>query len=237
MAGKLDIAIGIGKEALENPLVREAAGHAVSAAERLLQDTMPQSMMSAAKRVEGLARDSFSDFSSANYRHIPVRSLATEIRTGGDVSMRSVDGPSRIVFDQENKVQHVLFNKNATDIERADHLQTAGYANLIHNDVLANEAASKVMGQSAGFISHPIERFATQEEMQKNAIDGARAYVGRDAANANRFTAYLTERFGAQTEETQAWGRHIVNGDGVENIFSTTLRPPTSILDKGLRKP
>jgi len=225
--------IDLGIKPLKHPEIRAAAEAVAGATEKLFKDTMPKAVVSAAEKAERIGADFLSNFDQG-YPHVPVRNLATAIRTGGDVTMRSIDGPSRAVFDENNKVQHVLFNRISTDAQRADHLLTAGYANLIHDDVLAKEAAGKVIGQSAGFISHPIERFATQEEMQKNAIDGARAYVGKDAANANKFTDYLTERFGARTEEDQSWGRHIVTGNGPESVWGITQGPPDSLLKAGV---
>jgi hypothetical protein len=61
--------------------------------------------------------------------------------------------------------------------------------------------------------------------MQQNAIDGSRAYVTRDAAGANGYTKYLTERFGANTEQHQEWGRNIVTSNGPESGWSATQGP------------
>jgi hypothetical protein len=232
MAGKIDIAVEIGEAALTNPTVRKAAENALGTAARLLEDTMPQSVANVAAKAEGIGHEYLAGFDQAHYKFVPARELATDIRTASNVIMRDTDGPSRIVFGENNAVQHVLFNRNSTDVERADHILTAGYAGLIRNDVLAKEAVGKVIGQSAGFISHPIERFATTEEMQQNAIDGARAYVARDAAGANKFTNYLTERFGAYTEEQQEWGRHILTAAGPESAFSDAFGTATTDLVK-----
>lgn len=110
--------------------------------------------------------------------------------------MRAIDGPARIVFAADNSVQQILFPRGATRVEMEELRLQAGYASLIKSDVLAAEAVSKVSGQSIGFVSQPIERYASLEEMQENALIGARAYIRNDAAAANRFTQYLTERYG-----------------------------------------
>jgi hypothetical protein len=232
MAGKIDLAVELGEAALKNPAVREAAENAAATAAKLLKDVMPESVVKAASKVEGLAGEYLAGFDQSHYKFVPARNLATDIRTANNVTMRDIDGPPGIVFGKDNAVQHVLFNRNSTAVERADHLLTAGFAGLIHSDVLAEEAASKVIGQSAGFISHPIERFATTDEMQQNAIDGSRAYVAQDAASANKFTNYLTERFGVFTKDHQEWGRHILTEHSPESGFSDTFSPATSDLVK-----
>jgi hypothetical protein len=164
--------------------------------------------------VETITNSPFVAFSGDHYKYVPVRELISDIRTAQGPIMRDIYGPSQIVFGDNDRVQHILHSRASTMEQREDLMLTAGFANLIHADVLARDAASKVKGMSAGFIPHEIERFASPEQMHQNAITGAEAYVSRDASRANRYTAYLTERFGEHTPDEQQWGRTIVSGRG-----------------------
>jgi hypothetical protein len=250
MGGKFEIAEDVAKAALKIPGAAEAASQAVKTAGHLLEDIMPRSIKSSIVDAEEKAqhflsgmeppnkpphitgdasgafpkpeRPSISSYDASNYRYVPARNLISDIRTANGVSLQHVDGPARIVFDDKNAVQHVLVNRNASNLERDTQLLTASYAGLLHDDVLAREAAGKVMGRTAGFISQPIERFATQEEMQKNAVDGARAYFTGDAAGANNYTKFLTERFGPADLDT---ARHSMNSavDGFTSPATESL--------------
>lgn len=150
--------------------------------------------------------NAFSVFDHNGYQFVPARSIVHS----NHPMMNIVDGPSKIVFGENNAISHIRVSSNATEAEKADLLLQAGYSNLIHSDPLAAQAAAKFEGQSAGFVSQKIERWATPEQMQENALVGARAYLDGDAASANKFTEYLTERFGPMTQESKGWGRHIV---------------------------
>jgi len=175
--------------------------------------------------------DPLSAFDQSGYRFVPFRNLSARIRLGDGIVMRPVEGPSRIVFAEDNSVQHVLYCKGTSPIERADLMLRAGFADLIHTDKLALEAASKVEGQSIGFRSYPIERIASPEETHQIASEGARAYVEMDAQGANRFTHYLTERFGPMTKDSQEWGRHIsTNTSSPESGWNWRGGPATDAL-------
>lgn len=130
------------------------------------------------------------------YRFIPQNDMLLSAPAADSPVIRPVDGASRIVFGTDNSIQQILYPRGAGADEIKELTLQAGYASLIKSDVLAAEAVSKVSGQSIGFISQPIERYASLEEMQQNALVGARAYIRNDAASANRFTHYLTERYG-----------------------------------------
>lgn len=174
-------------------------------------------------------------FDQRNYRFVPARSLLNDIREGNGPVLRGVEGPSRLVFGDDNAVQHILCSNTATDDERADLILIGGYAGLIHKDVLAIEAASKVESQSIGFISYPIERWASPSEMQETASEGSRAYVEGNTAAANNYTTYLTERFGPFTPELRTWGRHIMS-DPIPESSWPPLDAKTETLIKGTVK-
>jgi hypothetical protein len=175
--------------------------------------------------------DPFAQYDQSGYRFIPSRVLAMGIRNGEGATLRGVDGPSKIVFGDDNGIQHIFYNNKSSSAEKADLMLQAGYAGLIKSDVLAAKAAGTVEGQAIGFTSRTVERLATQEEMQQTAIDGARAYVTMDAKGANRFTDYLTERFGPMTKDSQAWGRHIMSdSSSPESGWNPTLAPATNEL-------
>ncbi len=200
----------------------------------LVPDAVPKPFIREADGViHGLSAksDVFSTFDQSAYRFVPFRNTAANIRMNQGITMRPTDGPSRIVFAEDNSVQHVLFNKSATVAEKAEDLMTASYADLIKSDVLAAEAAGKVTGRSIGFFPQPIERIATQKQMQENAVNGARAYLRMDESGANGFTKYLTELYGPMTKESQDLGRHIMTNPGsVESGWNALSRPATEIL-------
>lgn len=157
--------------------------------------------------------------------------MAEHIRAAEGPTFRPIDGPSRIVFGEDNSVQHILYNRQASPQEQASLLMRAGYAELIKTDALAAEAAGKVEGKSIGFISNPVERHATQEEMQHNATEGARAYVEMNTRGANQFTHYLTERFGPMTRESQSWEIHtLTDSASPESGWNWRMRPATETL-------
>lgn len=153
--------------------------------------------------------ESFLAFDHSGYKHVPIRNMVGNIRMQEGVIMRTSEGPSRIVFGDDHAVQHILFNKNATAVEKADLVMTASYADLIKSDVLAAKAAGTVPHKMFGFIGKPVERMATPEQMHENAIAGAKAYFEMNTKGANHYTSYLTQRFGPATKDLVDWGKHI----------------------------
>lgn len=170
--------------------------------------------------------DFFAAHESSNYKFVPVRDLTSSIRLAKGPQMTTVKGQSELVFGKDNSLQAIHFNSSATDEEKAALILKGSYANLIHRDALAAEAASRIEGQSIGFISYPIERIATPAQMHQNAIEGARAYVEMDAGAANKYTAFLTERYGPMTAESQAWGKKIVTDTSAQESGLNHLSAP-----------
>ncbi len=230
-----DIFAGLTREGYRHvPYRIPAANIRMQQGASLMPDAVPNSFTREADRViHGLSPkpDVFSTFDQSAYRHVPFRDMASRIRLQEGITMRPTDGPSRIVFAEDNSVQHILFNKSATVAEKAEDLMTASYANLINSDVLAAKAAGKFTGRSIGFFPQPIERIATPKQMQENAVNGARAYLRMDESGANGFTKYLTELYGPMTKESQDLGRHIMtNPRSVESGWTALSRPATEIL-------
>ena len=195
------------------------ASHAESAAEQFARGT------------EG---GTIRAFESHGYRFLPARILAARIKNADGVTMRSVEGPSSIVFAENHSVQELQINEHATDLQRADSIMKAGYAGLIHEDKLAFDAASKMPIPKMGFTRSPIERLATVEELHANAVRGASAYVeNRFAGASNQYAEYLSERFGPMTTDVREWGRHILsNTRAPESAWNSMMLPveDTSLL-------
>jgi hypothetical protein len=159
----------------------------------------------------------FSAFDQTNYKHVPPNLSTTNIRLSDGATIQPTDGPSRIVFGDDNSVKRLLVSKSATAAEIQEQNLVAGYAGLIKDDVLAYEAANKFTGRSIGFISQPIERMASPEQMRETAIKGATAYIKGDKAGANRYTNFLTERFGP-------WN------PGEQSLMNSIMGPQTDIV-------
>lgn len=113
---------------------------------------------------------------------------------------------------RNNAVEEIRLAPGASSSEIADLRLTAGYAELLKGSSAAKDAARIVEGRSIGFTSTPVERMVYGDRMRQNAIAGAEAYVKMDAKGANRYTAFLTERFGPMTPQTLAESRLILNG-------------------------
>ncbi|MBS1993116.1 MAG: hypothetical protein JSS83_21520 [Cyanobacteria bacterium SZAS LIN-3] len=175
--------------------------------------------------------DPLATYDKSAYQMVPARTMASSIRLAEGPTMSTVDGPSGIVFGSDNSIQSIRFSAGSTAAEKSDLVLRGAYAGLIHSDPLAAQAASKIEGQSIGFISRPIERWATTEQMQQNAVEGARAYVEGDAAAANKFTEFLTERYGPMTAESRAWGTKILTDtSSPESAWNHVSAPATETL-------
>lgn len=161
-----------------------------------------------------------SVLAQTEYKFVPFKPSAASIRQLSSPTQMTTEGPSRIVFGEDNFVQTLLFNRNASDVEKFNLMTTARYAELIKSDVLAAKAAGTVPGRTIGFIQEPIERLATPEQMQQNAVAGAKAYVEMNANGANSFTKYLTERFGPLTNDSPDLGRDFMTRSLFTNIRS-----------------
>ncbi|MDP3506688.1 MAG: hypothetical protein Q8T09_01735 [Candidatus Melainabacteria bacterium] len=235
IASAADIFAGVPREGYRHvPYRIPAANIRMQQGASLMPDAVPNSFTREADRViNGLSPkpDVFSTFDQSAYRHVPFRDMAANIRVAQGPALRHTDGPSRIVFGEDNSVQHIFLNRSLTDAQKAEQVMTAGYAELIKSDVLAAKAAGKVKGQSIGFFPQEIERMATPKQMQENAVNGARAYLRMDESGANGFTKYLTELYGPMTKESQDLGRHIMTNPGsVESGWNALSRPATEIL-------
>ena len=235
VASAADIFAGLTQQGYRHlPYRIPAANIRMQQGASLMPDAVPNPFTREADGViHGLSpkADVFSTFDQSAYRHVPYRDMAANIRLAQGPALRHTDGPSRIVFGEDNSVQHIFLNRSLTDAQKAEQVMTAGYAELIKSDVLAAKAAGKVTGRSIGFFPQPIERMATPAQMQENAVNGARAYLRMDESGANGFTKYLTELYGPMTKESQDLGRHIMTNPGsVESGWNALSRPATEIL-------
>lgn len=72
----------------------------------------------------------------------------------------------------------------------------AHFAQMIHTDMDAFKAVSTFERPAIGFTPRMVEIEATQEQMQKTAMEGALAYLGM-GGTANKYTQFLVSRFGS----------------------------------------
>ncbi|MBA4074855.1 MAG: hypothetical protein C0508_07410, partial [Cyanobacteria bacterium PR.023] len=213
-------------------------GRAIAAAEREIaplaraaSERSTLNLSSGAIETMPNAAESLSGSVQLGYRHVPLTSMAARIRAQEGAVVRVVDGPSRIVFGKDSSVQHILANRATTMDERANLTMSAGYAELIKTDVLAAEAASAMPQRSFAGILQSLGRKATPEQMQQNAVVGAKAYVEGSATGANRFTSYLTERYGPVTSDSLDLGRKLSSNAHPSDLFANGMMgPATTVL-------
>jgi len=230
-----ETAIGTGLAAGAIVLSR---GRAIAAAEREIaplaraaSERSTLNLSSGAIETMPNAAESLAGSVQFGYRHVPLTSMAARIRAQEGAVVRVVDGPSRIVFGKDSSVQHILANRATTMDERANLTMSAGYAELIKTDVLAAEAASAMPQRSFAGILQSLGRKATPEQMQQNAVVGAKAYIEGSATGANRFTSYLTERYGPLTSDSLDLGRKLSSNAYPGDLFANgIIGPATTVL-------
>ena len=193
---------------------------------------------------------SIRDFDQPGYRWVPVRNLATDIRTAAGPQMgNSPDGHAKISMGSHG-VSQVLFSPDMSDSQRAVQLMAAGYANYFTSDPVAFDAARQSsidagggkpqgLGQNiaAGMLGYAGKNFSQtamakqqfQQTMYEQAAQGAQAYVEKRPGNA--YTSYLEGRLGPMSDDDQAWGVHMMTDrSSPESGWSTTLAPATNSL-------
>jgi|JI9StandDraft_1071089.scaffolds.fasta_scaffold04340_4 hypothetical protein len=210
-------------------------GRAIAAAEREIaplaraaSERSTLNLSSGAIETMPNAAESLSASAQLGYRHVPWTPMAASVRAQKGAVVEVVDGPSRIVFGKDSSVQHILANRATTIDERVNLTTTAAYAELIKSDVLAAEAASAMPQRSFAGILQSLGRKATPEQMQQNAVVGAKAYVEGSATGANRFTSYLTERYGPVTSDSLDLGRKLSSNAHPSDLFANGMMTPAT---------
>lgn len=192
----------------------------------------------------------FSMFDQPNYRWVPGRGLAIDIRTAAGPTMgKSPTGKGELVGNGKG-TSHVRFAENATTAQKAMQLMAGGYANVMTSDVQALDAARQscidagedgphgvVERMAAGYMAYSGKSFKQtvrakerfQNSMFKHAAIGSAAYVAGETGNA--YTQYLETRYGPMTAEQQAWGIHIFSDPtSPESGWSPRVVPATETL-------
>lgn len=91
-------------------------------------------------------------------------------------------------------IHEIVFPKGFSVAQKADTLAAKSYADMIHFDRGAMDAASKIERDAIGFGSRRIVADASPEQMQRFAIDGAVDFTKGNPGN--RYTEFLKQRFG-----------------------------------------
>lgn len=193
----------------------------------------------------------FDKFKQSNYRWVPPRGLAIDIRTAAGPTMGpSTDGRATIVGNGRGQVNHVRFGANATPEQKAMQLMAAGYAQTFATDseafdaareaaIDANEDGPRGMFEraAAGFMAYnggsfkqtAVAKQRFQKSLLKHAVLGSEAYV--NGQEGNQFTEYLKGRYGEMTPDQQAWGIHIMTDDSSpESGWNPRVGPATDTL-------
>jgi hypothetical protein len=193
----------------------------------------------------------FDKFRQSNYRWVPPRGLAIDIRTAQGPTMGpSTDGKANIVGNGKGHVNHVRFGANSTPEQKAMQVMAAGYAQTFASDSEAFDAAresaidAKEDGPrgmferaASGFMAYNGSSFKQtavakqrfQKSLLKHAVLGSESYVNGQEGNA--FTEYLKGRYGEMTPDQQAWGIHIMTDDtSPESGWNPRVGPATDTL-------
>jgi hypothetical protein len=193
----------------------------------------------------------FEKFRQSNYRWVPPRGLAIDIRTAAGPTMGpSTDGKANIVGNGKGHVNHVRFAANATPEQKAMQIMAAGYAQTFATDSEAFDAAREAAIEAkedgprgmferaaAGFMAYnggsfkqtAVAKQRFQKSLLKHAVLGSEAYVNGQEGNA--FTEYLKGRYGEMTPDQQAWGVHIMTDDtSPESGWNPRVGPATDTL-------
>ncbi len=193
----------------------------------------------------------FDKFRQSNYRWVPPRGLAIDIRTAQGPTMGpSTDGKANIVGNGKGHVNHVRFGANATPEQKAMQVMAAGYAQTFASDSEAFDAARESAIEAkedgprgmferaaSGFMAYNGSSFKQtavakqrfQKSLLKHAVLGSESYVNGQEGNA--FTEYLKGRYGEMTPDQQAWGIHIMTDDtSPESGWNPRVGPATDTL-------
>jgi hypothetical protein len=193
---------------------------------------------------------SIRDFDQSGYRWVPVRNLATDIRTAAGPQMGNAANGKASISMGSHGVAQVLFSPDMDDSQREIQLMAAGYAGAYTSDPVAFDAARQSaldaggdkprgLGQSiaAGMLGYAGKNFSQtamakqqfQQTLYEQAAQGAQAYVNKQPGNA--YTSYLEGRYGQMDDDQQAWGVHIMTDrSSPESGWSTTLGPAGNAL-------
>jgi hypothetical protein len=198
---------------------------------------------------------SIRDFDQPAYRWVPVRNLATDIRTAVGPQMGNAANGQASISMGSHGVSQVRFAPEMNDSQRAIQLMAAGYAGAYSSDPVAFDAARQSaidaggdkphgLGQNiaAGMLGYAGKNFSQtamakqqfQQTLYEQAAQGAQSYVNKQPGNA--YTSYLEGRYGQMDDEQQAWGVHMMTDrSSPESGWSTTLGPATtSLVNSGI---
>jgi hypothetical protein len=206
------------------------------------------------RTASGPAPTGFSNFDQDNYRWVPLRNLANDVRTfqGPQQGMsREDDGHGTTTMGAKG-ISNIKYGKDTTDAQKAMQMMAAGYAQVFTTDPAAYDAARQATIEAGGdapkgigqrvaanllayngksFKQTAIAKQQFTQGLYEQAMTGAEAYVNGGEGNA--YTDYLRGRWGAMTSEQQAWGVHIMTDPtSPESGWSTTLQASGDTLTK-----
>lgn len=221
-----------------------------------LQEPARQNHQSSLFRPSNDTDTPFNKLRQSNYRWVPIRAIATDIRTASGPTMGpSPDGRAHIIGDSNGNVNHIRFGAGATLAQQALQVMSAGYAQTFASDAEAFDAARQSAIEAgedrprgmferaaAGFMAYngghfketAVAKQRFQKSLFRHAALGAEAYVSGRRGNA--FTDYLNRRYGEMNADQQAWGVHILTDESSpESGWNPRLGPASeSLVASGL---
>jgi hypothetical protein len=179
------------RETLENPAAvlgafEKSAYEAWSIAPRVA-DAAIRTVETNAAKMASTIRDAFDP---SVYKIAP-RSMDAQIRTAENFAAGATNWG-----DDTAKVADESIPFLVKPVRYQQSLTSGHFAQMIHTDFDAFKAVSKFERPAIGFVPRMVEAEATQEQMQKTAMEGALSYLGK-GGTANKFTEYLVGRFGS----------------------------------------
>lgn len=197
--------------------------------------------------------DVIEGYNQAGYNKVPFRVGAANIRLAQGATIgRSGTGQNYAIYDNQGHVMHYRFDESASQEQKGMAIIAGSLGELMSTDAEAYDAARtsaisagehKPQGamerMAAGVLAYngsswtqtaaAKQRFA--RSMAKHAAIGAQAYISRDSNQANAYTEFLENRYGAMDDDRQAEAVHIMTTDTTpESGWSWRLQPATEAL-------
>lgn len=197
--------------------------------------------------------DVIEGYNQAGYNKVPFRVGAANIRLAQGATIgRSGTGQNYAIYNDKGQVMHYRFDESASQEQKGMAIIAGSLGELMSTDAEAYDAArtsaiaagehkpeGALQRMAAGVLAYngsswtqtaaAKQKFA--RSMAKHAAIGAQAYISRDSNQANAYTDFLENRYGAMDDDRQAEAVHIMTTDATpESGWSWRLQPATEAL-------
>lgn len=186
-----------------SPTLLRAAEGAASAGAKLLDEAVD--LMSAAPKAANQSK--FEPIYAREGNAIfPTSEKIDRVKMAKLISSSEVEAPVIKLFPKEPP--QITLPVGISQVQKAEAMLTADYANMIHWDEAARAAASKIERPSNTIARQITTVEATPEQMEQQAITAASKYL--HGISANPYSDFLAKYFGRYTHERLYWARSAV---------------------------